>query len=425
MDATAPELSGGSGRRAQYAVCWTFLVSGLMLSSWFVRVPGLAQELRLSTGQLGIASFAVALGGIVSMQFTGRLTSRFGSRPVLRTATFGTPFLLLPPALARDTASLLPALVLLGLGIGVLDVAMNAHGGTAERVLARPVMNSLHASWSIGGISGSALAALAAGTGLTLAEHFLLLALTLTAGSAAVTGALLPAIADRRSGPDGSQDGGQDGQARPHRPRWSWPVVRYGLVVACCMLAEGSMVNWSALFMTQERAVPPGVAALAYLMFSIAMAGGRVVGNRLAGRWPPARLLRTGSAVAVAGLASALVLPSAPASIAAFGICGLGLSVVVPTIFSAAGRASTRYDPSGAGVGFFMARVSTLGYLGVLGGPVLIGAVAQRTGLTAALAVPALLIGLVGFGAHLVVGTRPGAGHPPAADHTPRRRQQQ
>lgn len=144
------------------------------------------------------------------------------------------------------------------------------------------------------------------------------------------------------------------------------------------------------------------------------MALGRIAGNRLARSWPQALLVRTGAVLAAAGLAGALLLPSAAASVAAFGVCGAGLSVVVPTVFSAVGRFT---DRQGSRVESSMARVTTLGYVGVLGGPVIIGMVAHGAGLAAALALPIVLLLLVGLAARTVsIGEPPDAGPSTDAD---------
>jgi MFS family permease len=391
---------------ARYATAWAFLVSGIALSSWFVRLPSIKADLVLTNGDIGVAGFVIAGGAVLAMQVTGRLTARFGSAPLLRASAILVPFLLLGPAFADDLGQLLAGCLAFGVVVGLLDVAMNAHGVAVERVLGRPVMNSLHGAWSIGAITGSGLAGLAAGADWSPARHFGWLAVTLAVGSVAAAWWLLPAATDRRARPDPAGATPQPGRAETAtRPRWRTGLTRtvalLGLMGSICLGAEGAVGGWSTLFLAEQRSVSPGVASLGYLSFSVLMTAGRLVGDRLSRRWSPAVMIRTGATLAAASLALALAVPSAPATIAALGLCGVGLSVLVPVIFSAVGRESTRYDSSGASAGASVAHFTTIGYLGVLGGPVVVGAVAERAGLTAALALPAALLVLVVLGARL------------------------
>nr|MDT0660740.1 MFS transporter [Micromonospora sp. DSM 115978] len=391
---------------ARYATAWTFLVSGIALSSWFVRLPSIKADLDLTNGDVGIAGFAIAAGAVLAMQVTGRLTARFGSAPVLRGSALLVPFLLLGPAFAGNLGQLLAGCLAFGVVVGLLDVAMNAHGVAVERVLGRPVMSGLHGAWSIGAITGSGLAGLAAGAGWSPARHFGWLAVVLAVGSVAAARWLLPATTDRRARPGPAAAAPQAGQdVAADRARWRTGLTRtvalLGLMGSICLGAEGAVGGWSTLFLTEQRAVSPAVASLGYLTFSVLMTAGRLVGDRLSRRWAPATMLRTGATVAAGGLALALAVPSAPVTIAALGLCGVGLSVLVPVIFSAVGRESNRYDSSGASAGASVAHFTTIGYLGVLGGPVVVGAVAERFGLTTALALPAVLLVLVVLGARL------------------------
>jgi predicted MFS family arabinose efflux permease len=291
-----------------------------------------------------------------------------------------------------------------------VDVAMNAHGVAVERVLGYPVMNSLHGAWSVGAMVGSGTAGLAAGAGWSVLLHFGCLAAVLSATSAVVTIGLLPAETDRRrTHRDGPADPASPTTAeqRRRRSRLTRAVVLLGLMGSGCLLAEGAVAGWSTIFLTEQRGTSPALASVGYLSFSVLMAAGRMVGDRLCRRWGPAAIVRSGALLAAGSLAIAVAVPAVPLTIGAFGLCGAGLSVLVPAVFSAVGRESTRHDRSGANAGSAVAHFTTLSYLGVLGGPVLVGAVAQRAGLTAALALPAALLALVALSARLTAAAPP------------------
>jgi MFS family permease len=172
-----------------------------------------------------------------------------------------------------------------------------------------------------------------------------------------------------------------------------------GLLALSCLIAEGAVANWSGVYLRDNLDAPRGYAAAGFAGFSLAMAVGRITGDRLAARYGPACLVRGCGLLASAGLAAALCTRSPVGAVIGFAACGGGLSCMVPQFLSAAGHA----DPRRPGAG--IARVASLGYLGLVGGPVLIGGVASVAGLPAALCIPvALGLGVASFGAIVVPG---------------------
>jgi MFS family permease len=158
-----------------------------------------------------------------------------------------------------------------------------------------------------------------------------------------------------------------------------------GLLALCCVIAEGAVGTWSGVYLRYVLATPGWFAAAGFAGFSLAMAAGRLAGDRLAARFGPAGLVRRAGLLTVAGLAGALSTHQAWVAVAGFAACGGGLSCTIPQLMSAAGRA----DPDHPGRA--VARVGGVGYLGLVGGPVLIGGCASLAGLTIALYIPVLL----------------------------------
>jgi MFS family permease len=182
------------------------------------------------------------------------------------------------------------------------------------------------------------------------------------------------------------------------------PLLLMALLATCALLGEGAADGWSAVYLRDDLGAPAGLAALAYAGFCVAMAVGRLTGDRLAARFGPVTVLRCSGLTAAVGLTCALAAGDAAGAIAGFTIFGAGLACTFPLLLSAAGRA----DPTRPSRG--IATVAGLGYVGMLAGPVLIGGLAGAFGLTTALIIPILLALAICAGAGLA---RPRRESPP------------
>jgi predicted MFS family arabinose efflux permease len=272
-----------------------------------------------------------------------------------------------------------------------MDVAMNAHGALVERWYGRPIMASLHGLWSVGGLVGAVTGGLAARAGWTPARHFAVAALCLGVLLVAGTWRLLPASMD----------------VAPARPRaeprrrgsgvpWSLPLLLLGVVGFSSFFGEGSAHDWSAIYMHDVLGTSPGTAAAAFAAFSLAMAVVRFGGDRLSARFGPVRLVRASGLVAAVGFGLGLLAHQPLAGVAGFAPLGVGLACVVPVTFSAAGHLG------GDLAGVAISRVAAISYLASFAGPPIIGLVADLVGLSAALAIPVALAGVVALCARAV-----------------------
>ncbi|MFI9553065.1 MFS transporter [Nonomuraea endophytica] len=357
-------------RRAPWMAAVPFLVTGMVLASYFVRIPSMKLQFGLSDGQLGLLFTLPILSALVAMQLTGRLVARHGSAPVVRVAMVALPLLLPCYALAGDLVWFGVVLVLFGAVDGVIDVSMNAHAITVECTLKRHVMNSCHAAWSIGAAIGSVLGGLSLKAGLTMGQHFALVAVAMVALAVPAGRGMLSGRADRTGA-----------RAPEERARGGWTarVLVFGLTGTVVLVVSGAVGNWSGIFLHEHLGATLAAASLGYVGFSVCEAGGRLVGDRLHERYGPARLVRWSGVIAVAGFALAVAAPVAWLSITGFALVGLGLSVLVPIIFSSIGHGAD--NPASA-----LAKVNTLTYSGLLIGPVLVGWFADAAGLTTTLA---------------------------------------
>jgi MFS family permease len=357
------------------AVSAAFLIHATVSGTWAPRLPAIKESLELSDGELGTALVGLAIGLLVGTRVAGAPVDRFGSRPVMRA---GFPLLaatLLLPGLADSLVALLLSLFVLGLASGALDVAMNAQGIEVERHLGRPILSGLHGLWSVGLGLGAGVAAIAAATEAEPLEHFAVVAGVLAVASLVFLRGLLAAHRPAPGEPDEEHV----------LVRWTPALVLLGVIAFCSFVGEGAASDWSAVYMTQELSASPALGAVAFASFAVTMAIARFVVDSLRARLGNVVLVRGGSLIAAGGLGLALLVDEPAAAIAGFALLGLGLAPVVPIAFSAAGDLDPR------ATGRLVGRVATLGYVGSVAGPIMIGWLAEATSLRASLGLVVLL----------------------------------
>jgi MFS family permease len=344
-----------------------FALNGFALGGWFVRIPAVQDRLGIGEGLLGVALLGAAVGALLSMTVTGALISRLGSRRVVGATALLLPVSLIPLALAPNVVALTLALLLVGAANGSLDVSMNSHAVVVEDRYGRRIMSSFHAAFSFGALAGSVLGGGVAYLGVGVLPHFLVVFVLATLAAVPAYRALLPSDAD-------AAEGGAPAFARPTRALFGLGVISF-----CVLLGEGAMSDWSAVYLDNALETGPAFAAAGYAAFSLAMALGRLFGDRLTERFGPTRLVRLCGAVAAVGLGVALAVGNPVFALVGFACAGAGFSVVFPLALSAAGQTED------VATGPALAAVSTAGYTGFLVGPPTIGFVAELAGLGTAL----------------------------------------
>jgi len=367
-------------RRARLAVHGLFLLSGIAIGTWTARIPAIKERLALGDGELSLGLLGIAAGAIVGMRLVGRLVDRHGSHRVMIPAAFAQGAVLVPPALAPDLPTLAAALFCFGFVHGALDVSMNAGGVEVERRYGRPILSAFHAVFSIGGFAGAAVGGLFAQAGASPTITFLTVGAALTAIAVPSARWALPTPPES-TGPEPGAGAGRRRTRRAPIPG----VLFLGALAFCCLVGEGAAADWASVYLREDLGGSPGLAAVPYAAFSVMMTIGRLAGDRLAARFGSVPLVRGCGLLAGAGLLAALLIGHPIAAIVGFACFGAGLSCTVPQVFSAAANR----DPRRSGEG--LSRVASLGYLGFLSGPVLIGGAAEFLGLPRALAIPAIL----------------------------------
>lgn len=367
----------GTPRQARGAVTAVFFLNGVIYGSWAARIPAVRDHVGLSDGELGLALACGAIGSIIAMPIAGSRAARIGSRRATRVALGLMSLAIALVALAPSLPLLCVAMLFLGAAMGSCDVTMNAHGVEVERRYERPILAAFHAAFSIGGLAGGALGALAAAASLDVRVHL------------ALVGTLTAVVGLTWSRRFLAGDADAVGRAHPLFVRPPRQLLALGALAFACLLIEGASADWSAVYLRDELGTAAGTAALAFTAFSVTMTLGRLVGDRLAGRFGPEAIVRAGGALAAVGFGLGLAISEPLAGIAGFACLGAGMSGVVPIVF----RASGRVPGMTAGVG--LAAVSSTGYLGFLVGPPTIGGIAALTGLPTALVVLVALAAVV------------------------------
>jgi predicted MFS family arabinose efflux permease len=426
-----------STRRAALATALVFAVNGLLLATWVARIPATRDRLGASAAELGLVLLAPGVGALLSMPFSGRWCRRFGSRPVVAATTVASSVVLVLLAVAPTLVGLGLTLFVWGMFYGSWDVAMNVHGSAVEQRAGRDWMPRYHACWSVGGIVGATLGALAAALDTPLILHFAAIAVTCVAlvgfalrsfiedregrevwerredqgapqGTAPVPG---PPVGERSPTGTGAPPVVHSPRARRRqghsRPRvLTGRLLVVGVVTLCATTLEGAAADWLALFLTDERGATASLAAFGYAVFAVAMAAGRFSGTVVAERLGRDGAVRAGGLVSFAGVLLTVAGPGLVGAYLGAALWALGVCLVFPAAVSAGGEAP--YRPADA-----IAAVTTIGYGGFLLGPPLIGLLAEQVGLGRALLALLVLAGGIAALAPAVRSRRSPAAVPP------------
>lgn len=337
-------------------------------------VPFAKARAGLDDATLGLVLLCMGAGSLMAMPLAGALESRLGCQRIMLATTAVICATLPLLAVAGSPIALGVALFMFGAGLGAMDCVMNIQAVVVERDSGRAMMSGFHAFYSIGGFAGAGLMTVLLSSGLTL------WAAACIAVAAIV---LLTALSARYWRADRIVHGGA---------LFAWPhgvMILIGLFAFVLFLAEGSVLDWGAVFLTDVRQVAHSKAGSGFVAFSLTMTVVRLFGDRLVERMGRLRTIVLGSVCAAAGFLLASLVPHWLATLSGFAIVGLGCANIVPALFSMAGQ--QRVMPEGLAV----AAVTTLGYAGILAGPALIGLIAQASSLVIAfLCVAAALFGV-------------------------------
>lgn len=362
------------------AISITFLLRGFVQGSWYPRIPGAVADVNVNPAQLGFIFFLFALGNMVAFTVAARLIARIGSPQTH--AFFAVPFALAVVVLSMTSSTTQFAIGMFAFGFltGGFDISTSVQGAVVERRTRRPIMSALYGLFSVGALAGSFSSGLLAQADVAISHQFAVIGAIAIPLTILATASLLPDdVVPANSAP-------KSRRLPSLPPKALWPL---GLMIVCVALGEETINNWAAIYLRDTLDASPAIGSFAYTAFAIATAVGRLLGDSVIARVGVDRTLMTGSIIAAFGVGFGMVLNQSWAVICGYSLMGLGLSVVVPVTYRRAN------DIPGVSRASAVATVASIGFVGFLMGPLVIGAIADFISLRAAIsAVSVVLLGV-------------------------------
>ncbi|WP_309082757.1 MFS transporter [Chelativorans sp.] len=346
----------------RWAVAAYFFANGFVTGSWAPEIPVLVARFSLSETALGLLIVVFGVGAVLAMPVCGYLIGRYGSRPVARITGVLCCLSLIGIGAAPGIPFVVPALFFFGAMLGSMDVAMNSNAVVVERRLQKAIMSSSHGFWSLGGFAGAGLGGLMVENWGHVAHIAVVTVFSLVL--VLVTMPLL--IAENR--PAVKAEGGRGGFPR------SALVYVTGVIALFCMMPEGAVLDWAALYLQQEMGADYFTASLPFTAFAGVMAVMRFLGDGVRNRLGAVKTMRISAGVACIGMLGAGLASTPLLATLAFALAGLGVANMVPIVFSAAGNQPGISPAAGMSV------ATTIGYSGILFAPSLVGFIAEHTG---------------------------------------------
>lgn len=361
MSSQTLNLSASKGiHRA--AVGAIFFLYGLSFASWASRIPSIQQKLELSDTALGGVLFTLPVGLMLSLPLAGWLIAKVGSRIVVIIGAVVYSSTLVTLGLANSVVQLMAGLFVFGLAGNMLNIAVNTQAVGVEAIYRRTIMASFHGLWSLAGFIGAAIGTFMMGHNIIPYQHFVII----------LSVALLLVLASNRFLL------AEDANKNEHQPIFAKPdksLINLGIIAFCSMICEGAMFDWSGVYFRKVVMAEGAWMGAGYTAFMSTMAFGRFIADWFTLRFGLKRILQVSGALTASGLLIAVLFPYLVTSIIGFLLVGVGVSSVVPLVYSAAGKSKV-LSP-----GVALAAVSTIGFLGFLLGPPVIGIVAGATSL--------------------------------------------
>ncbi|MFB3303827.1 MFS transporter [Pseudomonas sp. AMR01] len=359
------------GRLEQMSTRIAFFIAGFGIAAWAPLVPYAKARAHLNEGTLGLLLLCLGVGSIIAMPVAGALASRFGCRRVL---TGGTVVICLALPILATVSSiplLMVGLFLFGAGLGTVDSTVNLQAVIVERASGKTMMSGFHGLFSLGGIVGAAGVAGLLGLGLSPLQATLVVIVVMAIALLKAAPHLLP-YGSESSGP---------AFAMPHGV-----VLFIGCLCFIVFLAEGAVLDWSAVFLSAERGLGEAYAGLGYAAFALTMTAGRLTGDAIVRRLGATRVIVMGGALATAGMLLATLTPAWQTALLGYALVGAGCSNIVPVLYTAVGKQKVMPEH------IAVPAITTLGYAGILAGPAVIGFIAHGSSLSTAFVMIAVLL---------------------------------
>lgn len=350
-------------KRIRWAVSLFYFAMGLCSATWASRIPDLKTSLHLSESDLGAILFAIPFGQLFAMPFAGKLVTKFGSHRILIICLTLYAFFMTTIGLATKPWHLSAVLFIFGIFGNLCNIAVNTQGVYTEGLFKRTIMSSFHGAWSTAGFTGAFIGLAMLAFEITPYTHFLI-AFGIVIVLMILNFKFLIKAKEKKQL-----------EKKKFFTKPDSALIWLGVIGFCCMASEGVMFDWSGVYFKEIVKAPGPLVILGYTSFMVMMAGGRFLGDRLIFKYGRKRVLQISGLMISIGLFTAVFLPYLIPATLAFMFVGLGVSTIVPTVYSIAGK-NTTVSPGEA-----LTIVSSVSFLGFLMGPPVIGYIAEAFGL--------------------------------------------
>ena len=332
-----------------------FFLAGLVFASWVSRIVTVQQSMGLSDAGLGAVLFSLPVGLMCSLPFSGWIITVIGSKKLLILSLILYGMVLITLGLAQNVVQLVGCLICFGFASNAVNISVNTQAVAAEVMYKKPVMASFHGLWSLAGFAGGGVGTFMIANGIVPLHHFIIITITVIILTVLIAKYL------------------KNDKVTSSGPAFVMPdksLIMLGIIAMCSMICEGAMFDWSGVYFKKVVLAPTALVGLGFTAFMCTMAGGRFIADWFAHRFGLKRILQTSGTLTVTGLLIAVIFPYFYTAIAGFLLVGVGVSSVVPMVYSAAGKSKTMAP------GVALAAVSTIGFIGFLFGPPIIGFIA-------------------------------------------------
>lgn len=363
----------------QISTRFAFLITGLAMSAWAPLIPFVKARLAIGESTLGLLILCFGVGSLMAMPVTGLLVNRYGCRRVITTTLLLMCISLVCLAVSPGIPGMAINLLIFGMMLGGTDVAMNMQAVVVEKASGRAMMSGFHGFYSLGGIFGAVVMSALMWLGLSPFHALLCLTAVLLLMLAYCAKDLLP-----KSNNENNMDGTTGGEREPFFVLPRGKVLLIGALCFVAFLAEGAVLDWSAVFLNTLRGIDPVYAGLGFACFSVAMTIGRFTGDKIVNALGGTRVVLWGGLCAAIGFLLVVFIPFTAAAFIGFTLVGVGASNIVPVLFTAAGNQDSMP------MGLAISAVVSMGYAGLLAGPAVIGFIAEQSSLNVSFGIVAL-----------------------------------
>jgi MFS family permease len=380
--------------KARVAITVAFIANGSIAGTFYSRVADIKEKLDISNSALGIALLVISIGVLLGLAFSGKQSAKYGSAPITLYGTYALGVALLIVGTSNTYITLCATFLLLGACLAAQDVAMNSHAIVLEHESGNRYMSTFHAMFSLGALGGGVIGGWFSQHDIPIMKHAAFIAMIIFLANYFVRNWFLSADLDKHA---------VEGKKKIKRPKLFFIV---GLLGLCGTIGEGSAGDWGAILSRDTFDATPFVSTLPFICFSATMVIGRLFGDRLASKYGPMKLIVGGGLIAGVGLGAGLLIGGIGGVIFGWLTMGIGLSTVIPMLFSQAGELAKNKFAGQFAASEGVAMVSGIAYFGFLVGPPTLGFLGDAIGLRWAMLVPAGLALIMAVGSRPILGSK-------------------